>query len=353
MIRTTNTQSTSCTSHPKESLNFVCFDQECSSPDIYGCFICIKSFHSKCCNDLIVEVEELTRKVAIQRTEVDSNHIQEIIGTFLNEQALLARQRLEATKSKHLADLKVHQHWPSGNLSHLPRSKLNFDIELDQRARMLKISSKTAECVKDMGYSLNLFKQQIAAQYALFKQDLNRLNFSLKSQLLKEEWLTHSAISITEVDNGLKFSRNSDNSQLNYFCAVRSLPLNDDITFKITILSVNSSDRYIDIGIAGSNKYKDISQSLLNTFSSGGISYCGYSISGLTGKSLTNSSNSEDGFKPGEVFYLNFEPKRLLTFYNDSMTIDLKSTELETTQDEYYLFAVLYHPEASFQIEIA
>jgi hypothetical protein len=314
--------------------------------------VCIKEHHEKCSNDLIVEVDQISQKVIIQKTDVEPKRIQETIGAFLNEQILQTHRRLEEAKLKHLMDLRLHQQPASGNPRNLPHNKLNFDIELDRRTKMLKISSKTKECVKDIGYSLNLFKQQIAADYFLFIQDLGRLNFCVKSQLAKNEWIISEAIEVVEVGNSLKFSRLSDNVQLNYFCAIHALPMTKTMTFKITILSVNTSDRYIDIGIMSASKFTEISGTRIYSFGSGGISYCGYSTSGVSGTSLTTSSNSEDGFKPGETLYMRFEPRQMLTYYNDNSTIDLKSADGAVANDDYHMFAVLYHPEASFQIEI-
>ena len=46
------------------------------------------------------------------------------------------------------------------------------------------------------------------------------------------------------------------------------------------IENVYEPDRFIDVGIIDKNKFNQVKNTLVCNFSSGGISYCGYSHSG-------------------------------------------------------------------------
>ena len=92
------------------------------------------------------------------------------------------------------------------------------------------------------------------------------------------------------------------------------------------------------------SKYDSTKGTLVNSFNSGGISYCGYSHGGgLTGSYPTTGSNNANGMKPGAHFYMYYEPGKIVKFYNDEKTINL-SLSMENKTGDYYLFGVVYHP---------
>lgn len=92
------------------------------------------------------------------------------------------------------------------------------------------------------------------------------------------------------------------------------------------------------------SKFESTKTGLINSFNSGGISYCGYSHGGgLTGNYPTTSSSGANGMKPGAHFYFEYEPKKHIKYYNDEKTINLK-LDMTSKTDDYYLFGVVYHP---------
>lgn len=98
------------------------------------------------------------------------------------------------------------------------------------------------------------------------------------------------------------------------------------------------------------SKYESTKNTYVNSFNSGGISYCGYSHSGgLTGSYPTTSSNNANGMKPGAHFYMYYEPEKIIKFYNDEKTINL-SLSMEGKTGDYYLFGVVYHPQTKYTI---
>lgn len=112
--------------------------------------------------------------------------------------------------------------------------------------------------------------------------------------------------------------------------------------FKVNVEAVYESDRFVDVGIMPKSKFESTKGNFVNSFSSGGISYCGYSYGGgLSGDSPTTSASSTDGLKPGDSFYFSYDPGVEIKYYNDSGTLNMSMTLTET---EYYLFCVVYHP---------
>ena len=52
---------------------------------------------------------------------------------------------------------------------------------------------------------------------------------------------------------------------------------------------------------------------------------------------------------PGKHFYFEYEPKKQIRYYDDDNTINLK-LDMSSKTDDYYLFAVVYHPQTIYTI---
>jgi hypothetical protein len=127
---------------------------------------------------------------------------------------------------------------------------------------------------------------------------------------------------------------------MNYFMMLSKKPV-DKFKFKIKITGIYSSDRFLDMGLISESR-KNACSTLVNSFgSSGNYSFCGYSQSGMTGKTLTTSSSS--GFNVGMEVFMEFSGKRL-EIYTQDRKADLKK---DLPKGKYYLFFVLYHKDAS------
>lgn len=121
-------------------------------------------------------------------------------------------------------------------------------------------------------------------------------------------------------------------------------PLMTKSIFKINVKAVYESDRFVDVGIMPKSKWESTKSGWLNSWSSGGISYCGYShCGGLNGNYPTTSASDSNGLKPGDHFYFEYEPEKHITYYNDAKTINL-TMDMTGKTEEHYLFAVVYHP---------
>ena len=110
---------------------------------------------------------------------------------------------------------------------------------------------------------------------------------------------------------------------------------------KVMISGIYASDRFLDMGLVSETR-KNACSNLVNSFgSSGNYSFCGYSQSGMTGKTLTTSSSS--GFSVGMEVFIEFNGKKL-EIYTQNRKADLKK---DLAKGKYYLFFVLYHKNAS------
>lgn len=159
-----------------------------------------------------------------------------------------------------------------------------------------------------------------------------------------EDWICHNNLLIEDSEYGVRFSRKPEDQSFNYFCGLYTQPLTEPCTFKVHVEAVYESDRYVDFGIITKSKYDTTKGTLTNSFSSGSISYCGYSHGGgLTGNYPSTSASSSDGLKPGSHFYMRYEPGVTIKFYDDDNKINL-NMDMTGKTDEYYLTCTVYHP---------
>lgn len=122
-------------------------------------------------------------------------------------------------------------------------------------------------------------------------------------------FIGHANLNLEERDEGILVERKEGDASFNYFTSLMTEPLLEPCVFKVDVLAVYESDRYVDVGIMTKSKFNSTKGTFVNSFNSGGISYCGYSHGGgLTGKYPTTSSSDNRGLKPGSHFYFRYEP---------------------------------------------
>ncbi len=96
-----------------------------------------------------------------------------------------------------------------------------------------------------------------------------------------DDWEGHKNLIVEDGDGGLKFKRDSVDQAFNYFCILKKTPLERGCKYQMTVDSIYDSDRFLDWGIVTKSKYDTIKTgNYMNSFSSGGIGFCGYSKSG-------------------------------------------------------------------------
>lgn len=150
---------------------------------------------------------------------------------------------------------------------------------------------------------------------------------------------------MTDCAEGVMVKRKPGDASFNYFTYMLTDPLTEPCTFKVTVKSIYEADRFVDVGIMPKSKFDSTKNGgFINSFNSGGISYCGYSHGGgLTGNYPSTGSSNANGMGPGKHFYFRYEPGVVIKYYNDEKTINL-TLDMTGKTDEYYLFCVVYHP---------
>ena len=127
-------------------------------------------------------------------------------------------------------------------------------------------------------------------------------------------------------------------------------PLAEGTKLKISILSVNPSDRHLELGVIDSARYDDIRRNNFATWSRGfALNFCGYDCFNLTGKFPATSKSDQNGFKPGDVLFLESRPGAV-AIYNTGKTVDLVSAKLGGKQPRYF-FLRFYYKETAATVE--
>ena len=232
----------------------------------------------------------------------------------------------------------------------LSNVKKNFKINFNKDEKMIEVESKFNVEQEAITESLEVFEKQVEKKVQKFLDDFAKLKFYIKGAFSNELWIGHKNVVRCDTADGVLFKRDPNDASFNYFTALYTEPLVTTCVFKISVEAVYESDRFVDVGIMPQSKFDSTKNNFINSFNSGGISYCGYSISGgISGKYPTTSANSTDGLKPGDHFYFRYEPQKEIRFYNDSESVDLKK-DMTGTTGNYYLFAVVYHPQTIYTI---
>jgi hypothetical protein len=226
----------------------------------------------------------------------------------------------------------------------LAEAKKNFKFEYNPETQTINVISKFNAPEEEINKSVVTFEKTLEKKILHFLDEFTKLKFYIKGNLNSDLFFGHANIKIEDADQGVQFSRNQGDSSFNYFCCLMKEPLLDKCIYKVNVLAVYDSDRFVDVGIMAKSKWESTQNGWLNSWSSGGISYCGYShCGGLNGNYPTTSASDGSGLKPGDHFYLDYEPGKAITYYNDAKTINL-TMDMTGKNEEYYLFTVVYHP---------
>lgn len=181
--------------------------------------------------------------------------------------------------------------------------------------------------------------------------EFSKLKFYIKGELRIEDFTGHSNIELVENELGIQFKRKPEDSAFNYFTVVSLEPLLEDCLYKVHVEAVYESDRFVDVGIMPKSKWTTTKGDFVNSFNSGGISFCGYSHGGgINGTTLTSSASDSNGLGPGKHFYMKYEPGKTIRFYNDEGTLDM-TKDMTGVTEEHYLFCVVYHPQTIYTLE--
>jgi len=341
-----------CEHHPSKLVQFACFDSRCSKP-AQCCVLCIKNDHNKCKDEFIILIREIENKVDLVKPENENKYFIHKLNEILELKFYELNKTLNSKKQAFVQALKVDQDNQELKVPGvLENVKKNFKVEYDQIGDRILISSKFDTDNETLEQSYKLFEKNVEKKILSFIKDFEKLKFGIKGKVNVDDWVKHNNIVIEDDPNGLLFTRGPNDTSFNYFCCLYTVPLDNACKFKITIQSIYESDRFLDFGIVTKSKFDEIQNGgFINSFASGGISFCGYSHSGgLSGKTLTSSSTDPNGFKPGDHCIMEYVPGESIKFYNEEDTVNM-SKPMNGFNDTYYLFLVLYHPQASCVLE--
>jgi len=226
-----------------------------------------------------------------------------------------------------------------GSMETLKALKENCNMKMKED-NVLEISPKIDPTKKNIKEDLRSFKEDIRAIVDNFSNELNNIRFTSSDGMNLKEFEWHKNLTPVMKGSSINLKRKEGNNEMNYFMMVSKQPMKK-FKFKVKITGIYSTDRFLDMGLINETRRKSCSN-LVNSFgSSGNFSFCGYSQSGMSGKTLSTSSSS--GFNIGMEIFLEFDSKKLHIYTADKKA-DLKK---DLPSGKYYMFFVLYHKDAS------
>lgn len=341
-----------CETHALKPLQFICLDPHCSKSS-NACILCVKKDHIKCKDEYLILSNEIDERVSIERPQAMNKELREKLIETIDIKFFELNMMLQNKKQALIQSLKV-----DGNSTSTISPKVlecmrrTFKIDYDAAKDKIVMNPKLDHSDDRIIDSIELFDKTLNTKLTAFVQGLDILNFNLNSRFNRDDWNKHKNISIQSEIGRLILAREKEDITFNYFCAIYKQPLDQPVKIKMTVLSIYESDRFLDFGIVPESKLKNIeTNSMINSFGSAGISYCGYShTGGLTGKSLASGSSDTKGFKPDEICIMDYRPGDSLRFYNHEDTLDMK-VSMANKPEPYFLFLVFYHPQASCALE--
>lgn len=338
-----------CSTHNKPII-YYCFNPSCTQQAV-SCMLCLKNNHHKCPDDLVVDKNEVGTKLNILENQIDPKVITNRLNQILELKLFELNKSLMNKKQGFIKSFNLDE--KTENLldpEFLKNVKKNYNFNFNKETNKVEISSKFNVGEQEINDAIGSFEKNLEKKILDFLDEFQKLKFFIKGTLNIEDFVGHPNIELSQAELGIQFKRKPEDQSFNYFTCVGLEPLEKCI-FKVHVEAVYESDRFVDVGIMPVSKWEQTKNGFINSFSSGGISYCGYSHGGgVTGNYPTTSASSTDGLKPGDHFYMSYEPGVLLKFYNDQGTVDLKLDMTGKTED-YYLFCVVYHPQTIYTLE--
>lgn len=341
-----------CPAHPGDHAMYVCLDPECPESRSVGCVHCVREAHSNCADDFLIEEREVFSKIETLSAQVSEEEVDEALHNAVGRCSLNFQRKAQKVASlikQRQAELASTD--PS-SLIGVARLKQNFSVARDPSTNKLVLSLRTFNDESDVEATVRLFRARAAQAFRALSNLASlctvrppALDFS------GSDWAGSKEIEVSDEGGRLVFSRQKENSSNNYYGAFYRPKLTQPVKFKLTVLQIHESDRFLDFGIVSKSLIGDKPEDqFMLSFNSGAVSFCGYSMSSVEGKLPTTSSNSPEGLKKDDVVYLEFKDPGTLLIYNDDRSIDLCGLNLETDAD-YHLFVVLYYPDTECAIE--
>lgn len=326
-----------------EILSYTCLDPNCNeSPNL--CMICVKELHADCQDDLLIENEKMDKEVEIKietkNIELKTKRFDEIIK---KQEATLKNGLDLSLQAFDVISLKnVNLHELDDNI--LKILKRFYKISEDSETKELKIKTMFEKLNKEK--CIEAYKVDLEHYFTGFEKELKSMQFEINGFISLLKLKAHDAIEISKKGSQICLKRAKNNTEYNYFSVINSDPLPNSIKLQFTIENINSVDPFLDVGVFDNTHLSTLTTSKIVSFGAGTFSYCGTSQSSMEGSMGSNV------FKKGFQFTMKYEKsKGSLEFTNQNKTLNLKTSQLAKEQN-YYLYLVLYHPEAEITIKV-
>jgi hypothetical protein len=301
-----------------------------------------------------VEPETFSKRAQIHAPDFDSSKLTKAISSLMLDQTANFNEKLTTSQKALLNALDLGTSKGQLDVDTVCKMKQHLNIKYNKDTDLIEISSKIEVNEENLQPSVDKFNKKLEDTFNKFLTDFSKLKFTVSGSknLNASEWIGHANISLEEESGGLKVARKPNgDASFSYFTILNTVPIPDQCSFKLTILSVYDPDRFLDWGIVTKTKYDQIvSGGYQNSWASGGISFCGYNYSGgLSGTAKTMSSSDSNGYKKDDYTYMEYTKGTEIKFYNEDLTNNLSTKSL--LNEDYYMYFVVYHPQTSGLLE--
>lgn len=341
-----------CDTHLYRISDIVCLDPNCTNKANI-CFLCIKKDHFFCDENLFVTKAELKDRLDIQSFQSQNNElvikveemlnksIKKLTKSLMNKRDSLLNSFFTISDVKELMDPGV-----------MEKLKGNISVEFDEETKKVLVHFKYDGINSASIDLLNKFETQVQAKMNSYVKDFDKLEFVVVNKFKLSNWVGHRRVLMKQEDKRLLFEREKYDVTEGYFAAVYNIPMKLGSKFKMTVKSVNTTNRSLGFGIIDNYKLELLRETYeCSNFKEDCISYFGFgSVGGLEGTMLTTEAGSDCGYREGRECLLELTPEKTIRFYNDEGTIDMRRC-LKDSNRTYYLFVILYTAQSSCYVE--
>ena len=343
-----------CALHGEREIRYFCLDNACFE-NCCLCILCLKNIHSQCKNEFIITKSQFESKTEFLasdpvKIQILKNNVKDIIDEMRAYSAYKIKALL-TNKSKKLREIPVEELKAWGAIELVRYLKANFTPTTSTSA--LEFTSKYSCTSRELSKSIQAYFKEIDFVVAEFAHSLS-LVAVLNSNILKvQNFVCHENIQIRQVQNDVEFSRFPGTSTM-YCAAVLDFPVREAV-LKVTVLGINSSDRFLEMGFFDKAKYDNVkttAKMIHSLYGGGGYAFCGYSSTKLSGATPTTNSSSAKGHEIGREYLVKISRSNsLIEITTPSKDVALEARDVDP-DTEYYFYVVLFHEESACRVSL-
>lgn len=351
-----NATVTPCGTHNAQPLQYACLDPRCARA-VLACPSCLQKIHSFCDENLVFSLAEIRGKVELPKGDKLRQQMSREVGQFLDKKYEEVVERFFLAKQA-LTDKLDGDSDDNGNVGDilapgvLERVKSECSMEHDPQTGRIQFRQRACSSRAAFERSFAEFKKKSEATIGNFISRFQTMELSTSDETFSPDtWVCHRNIRMETKDGGILFARRGGNNAQQNFCAFSLLPLDKACTFRMTVLAVNNTRKFVDFGLIDETKFDGPIANCICEWNSGTVSFDGCrATDGLVGTLPTTNIAQEAGFSVGSHCIVEYTPDVSVRFYNEQGTLDF-SKSLRDDPLSYYLFVVLSSPENCYMIE--